>query len=366
MKKSLELYYKMSISKDGKTVKRYRRRVAHSFVRQFMDYIFSELTLKPAPVVTNAAETWSNGSTGICPLMDGPYVGTGYAMNYISPYPPTNPYMTGPNTPAPFSATESSYQSYSYYRGWTLFCSHGYYQYDPVNNYWTNNTYWQSNGYCPQWVRLDIGEGNAKIAQTYSVQASYVDQTPCSWQLQGSNNDSTWTDLHSVTDQTWSSTGQWLTFTCTDQTTAYRYFRFYATKVYYALRYPGNNTYPDMKSLVIKASDGVSVVPVTINDYAMVNTNTGLTYGSTSYAGPLTDSSGSQFLITRVFTNNTASSIVINEIGLYAYQHKDIVWYNSSVEEGYSILMARDIVDPSIAVAPAETLTLTYILATTI
>ena len=69
-------------------------------------------------------------------------------------------------------------------------------------------------------------------------------------------------------------------------------------------------------------------------------------------------------MVTRVFTNNTASPITIREIGLYTTQSVPLGYDPYSY--GASFLMARDIVDPEVTVAATETLTLTYVLATTI
>lgn len=77
-----------------------------------------------------------------------------------------------------------------------------------------NNSYglgtgsrWQKNGQSyPIWVKIDLGAGNAKEVTSYAVMADEPTYAPKAWTLQGSNDDSTWTTVSTVSAQTgWSS-----------------------------------------------------------------------------------------------------------------------------------------------------------------
>jgi len=62
---------------------------------------------------------------------------------------------------------------------------------------------WQMNGQSyPIWVKIDLGSGNAKEVLSHSVMADDGNYAPTDWTLQGSNDDSTWTTVATVTGQT--------------------------------------------------------------------------------------------------------------------------------------------------------------------
>ena len=92
-----------------------------------------------------------------------------------------------------------------------------------------NGTSWQSATQFlfeySNWVRLDLG--TPKIIQRYRLEASSAN--PTSWHFQGSNNNSTWTTIHSINA---SSEVSWTTrdYTITSQTTAYQYYRVLMTQ----------------------------------------------------------------------------------------------------------------------------------------
>lgn len=60
------------------------------------------------------------------------------------------------------------------------------------DNSWASNTY----GY-PHWVKYDFGLGNEKIINSYSIKVSNSEM-PKSWVLQYSDNDVSWTTIHST------------------------------------------------------------------------------------------------------------------------------------------------------------------------
>ena len=92
------------------------------------------------------------------------------------------------------------------------------------------NTYWMSASAPPQWLRYDFGANNAKIITTYRMVAHPVNNgvsRPRSWIFQGSNNNSNWTNIQSITNGTVSTNG--LSTFRTGNTTAYRYYRIYVS-----------------------------------------------------------------------------------------------------------------------------------------
>lgn len=89
---------------------------------------------------------------------------------------------------------------------------------------------WIANGATNQFAGYDFGVGNTKVITHYSVSCSTGDaglgRDPRSWSLQGSNNNSAWTDLHTISNAARFSTtsNDERTFETTN-TTAYRYYR---------------------------------------------------------------------------------------------------------------------------------------------
>ena len=88
---------------------------------------------------------------------------------------------------------------------------------------------WVTDDGLPQWLKIDIGSGNSAICSNYSVrgqhEGGYADRQPKDWKLQGSNNDSDWDDLDTVTGETGWAASEEREFVCDVVTTAYRYFR---------------------------------------------------------------------------------------------------------------------------------------------
>ena len=112
---------------------------------------------------------------------------------------------------------------------------------------------------------------------------------------------------------------------------------------------------------------GTGTNAVSINDY---NLQTKITHGTGSgqlqysvetFGPPTTVSSGSSFVITRVFTNNSGLPITINEIGLVAQ------CYNGTQQFTYNFLIARDLLITSPpTLINSESLTLNYTITTVI
>lgn len=85
---------------------------------------------------------------------------------------------------------------------------------------------WSGTGGGADWLSLDLGAGNSAVLGTYWVVAGpTANQAPKDWTMEGSNNNSTWATLDTVTGQTSWGAAEAREFTCDVQTTTYRYFR---------------------------------------------------------------------------------------------------------------------------------------------
>lgn len=125
--------------------------------------------------------------------------------------------MSAASTPSPFVASASSQYS-STYAAWRAF--NGLSQ--------DIGSYWIGTGQGVDWLKLDIGDGNAKTLSGYIIQVNKIpepNRASKNWTMEGSNDNSIWDTLDTVTDQTSWSSGQDRYFTCDTTSTAYRYFR---------------------------------------------------------------------------------------------------------------------------------------------
>lgn len=92
---------------------------------------------------------------------------------------------------------------------------------------YTTTSWASSSAAYPHWIKVDLGSNTTKTARKLRIYKSQLDRLK-TFKLQGSNNDSNWTDIYSgVASQT---TG-WLEYTF-DNSTAYRYYRIYGTDSY--------------------------------------------------------------------------------------------------------------------------------------
>ena len=124
------------------------------------------------------------------------------------------PPMTANNAPAPYVANASSLYSagYEYYRAFNR----------------STGDFWHSVSGLPQWLSIDLGF--PKLINKYKIACRSGDHIPYDWLFQGSNDNSSWVTLQSVTDATYGGdlwNPSFYTFTAT---TAYRYYRFYVTR----------------------------------------------------------------------------------------------------------------------------------------
>ncbi|WP_340245367.1 discoidin domain-containing protein [Roseobacter sp. HKCCA2468] len=91
-----------------------------------------------------------------------------------------------------------------------------------------NSGSWASGG-STAWLRLDAGSGNTNVIYKYSLtaisrSAQSTSRSPEDWTFQGSNNNSTWTTLDTVRDQTSWRASETKTY-WVDTPGSYRYYR---------------------------------------------------------------------------------------------------------------------------------------------
>lgn len=94
------------------------------------------------------------------------------------------------------------------------------------------STHWETQALVafPHWLRVDLGSNNAlKIRKLRFIGIGYIRN----FKLQGSNNDSTWSDIYTGTG---SNNTNWQDYTFTNDT-AYRYLRLYIINSYNASEY---------------------------------------------------------------------------------------------------------------------------------
>ena len=122
--------------------------------------------------------------------------------------------MTNFSSPSPYvvSASAYFYQPYYAFNG------------NPGANGWN------TSGATTGWIELDFGAGNTHTMLAYAIygQAAYASRMPSAWNLQGSNDNSTWSTLDTESGVTnWSGNQGSLQkfYICSVRTTAYRYFR---------------------------------------------------------------------------------------------------------------------------------------------
>ena len=127
--------------------------------------------------------------------------------------------MTAANAPSPLVASGSSiYGGYAPHLAFNQSASSG----------------WCSGGGPPQWLKIDLGEGNGAWLAGYSLTtlSEWSACNPRSWTLAGSNNDTDWTTLATETDVPQAGLAVMTTFSVPIPSAAYRYFRINVTAGY--------------------------------------------------------------------------------------------------------------------------------------
>ncbi len=174
----------------------------------------------PSPYVTSASTTY-NGTFQAYNAFDGDVViggpsfynwlGSGGALNNVA-----SNAMTGNSAPSPFVASASTEFNASF-AAWKAF--------DPLGA----ESFWAGTNNGVDWLQIDLGSGNAVIVISYAIRvnSSGTDaaRAPKNWTLKGSNDGSSFTVVHTATNQTAWATDSTRIFQCTDVSTAYRYWR---------------------------------------------------------------------------------------------------------------------------------------------
>jgi len=99
---------------------------------------------------------------------------------------------------------------------------------------------------------------------------------------------------------------------------------------------------------------GTGTVAPTINDYAIgtIIPHATMNYGAVAFGAPASDTTTSQFTITRNFANVSGATVTVNEIALYIKGYK----YNVT----YYFMAIRDVIAGGISVPNGQTLTVNY------
>lgn len=129
--------------------------------------------------------------------------------------------MTNPTTPSPYVVTESDFSGPN--MGFYVF-----------NGNLSDGDCFNGNTANTAWIKLDLGVGNSKICHSYAIfilsLGLDITNSPKSWTLQGSNDDSNWDIISSQ-----SGIIDWISdetkeFICDTITTPYRYFKMNITE----------------------------------------------------------------------------------------------------------------------------------------
>lgn len=125
-------------------------------------------------------------------------------------------FLTSDSAPAPFAVSADS-EFGGGFQAFQAFSNGG--------------NYWRNGGGSTGFLQIDMGSASG-IISSYAIQnGDSTGRSPNTWQLQGSNDGSTFTNLDSQTGITWASQPLTKTFTITGNSTAYRYYRVNVTAV---------------------------------------------------------------------------------------------------------------------------------------
>jgi len=170
-------------------------------------------------------------------------------------------------------------------------------------------TYWSSNDPVPQWIKYDFGSGNEKVIKQYRFFTNYEDlYRPYSWKFQGtninSNNNSDWTDIHSMNNIT-TSDNTWYTYNSShfSNTNAYRYYRIYISDAH------TEHSYVEIEEIEMMESSGT--VPT-----VGTTTATSIEATSATLGGNISDTGGSSILERGVVYSTTDTEPEIDDPGV--------------------------------------------------
>lgn len=138
------------------------------------------------------------------------------------------PAMTANNAPAPYVVSASGVLIANTYEPWKAFND----QYVPASP--TNQTtgWYSQDSTPPWWLKVDLGSQKQIVgfywSKTMTTHQYAVDHFPKAWQLQGSNDNSVWTTVHSETAYAMSGTGFDM-YVPVSTPGSYRYYRWWIT-----------------------------------------------------------------------------------------------------------------------------------------
>jgi hypothetical protein len=172
----------------------------------------------------SSTSTWNDGATlGIPTVGDDVYsngftvlVNTGFTVNSLNNSARDRtiftPQMTANNVPSPFVAASSSQSG-----GQSPFLA--------FNRNRSTSDYWNSAAVAA-WLSIDFGLGNSEIIDGYTIYG-YNNQgfNPRNWTFEGSNDNSIWFILHTVTGSTAIAASGTYSVASIGNPTAYRYYR---------------------------------------------------------------------------------------------------------------------------------------------
>jgi len=133
------------------------------------------------------------------------------------------PAMTAANAPSGAASASTFYSvSGTEYPAWRAFTRGT--DYGAYDRWLTANT-----NVTTGWLQYDFGSGNSKVIKSYSITApgpiGSINRSPKTWTFEGSNDASSWTTLHTVTNEAaFTAVGEKRMYVISN-TTAYRYYR---------------------------------------------------------------------------------------------------------------------------------------------
>ena len=133
--------------------------------------------------------------------------------------------MTADNAPSPLVASASSWETASGANPYRAF------QYNVLSP--ADSDAWVTNSTNTGWLKIDLGSGNAVIANKYTIHsqnwAGGPARAPKAWTFDGSNDDTNWTTIDTQTGQTGWAQNEQRTYQGIN-TAAFRYYRINVTE----------------------------------------------------------------------------------------------------------------------------------------
>lgn len=207
-------------------------------------------------------------------------------------YSPTN--MTSNSAPSPLVASGNSVYdgSTDYYKAFDSW-------FFQISS-WVSDKTWTPSCY----LQIDLGSGNEKDVASLGIGCSkdptYIDRCPKDFTLSGSNDNTNWTTLVTVTDETFSVTDYLKFYDCSVTGTAFRYFRVTVTEnqggafvhigSVFLMGAPPSTTITATTGAVVLASVNASVsqtigINCTVGEIAIIPINASVSIGTTMTAG---------------------------------------------------------------------------------